>query len=210
MFRKAIVLLAMACTLCVRAAEDNVLLWWFNDPAIQELDGSSVHTADLVVRGGDYAGESANMVRIRAVDEDGNSVYLNMGPKSGVVREDWASGWMIPDDREVNRAGPGYADLSGLSLMGSDGSVAALTFIMELGYAEISDEGQLTDWVVMATGSDTLNNLRDKVVASELQYQGTFNWDGGTMVVPEPTSGMLVLIGGALLALRRRRKDLAA
>ena len=38
------------------------------------------------------------------------------------------------------------------------------------------------------------------------QTQDTSKWSGGGGDVPEPTSGLLLLVGGALLALRRKQK----
>ena len=47
-----------------------------------------------------------------------------------------------------------------------------------------------------------------KFVGSDFAQSGTTGWNtngGGTTPVPEPTSGLLLLVGGAMIALRRRR-----
>jgi len=201
----AAVLLLLACA---AHAEDNVLLWWFNDPDITEVDGSTIKTGDLVGRGA-VEGKTANLIRIKATDGKGDTVYLNLGSdpyldKDGTPCGGWLDGWAIPDLNDQWKAGPAYADLSGLNL-----SDTALTFAMEIGYAEFDADDNIVNWMVLAGGSDTLQTLVDggHIISTELSYQGSINWAGGGISVPEPSSGLLMLMGGALLALRRRRKN---
>lgn len=182
---------------CLAHAEDNVLLWWFDNPDITELDGSIVKAGTLEGRG-EAAGKDVNMVRISVTDTDGNKVYLNLGDSTS----GWLDGWELPDYLDQWKAGPSFADLSGLDL-----SDTSLVFAMEIGNAEFDAAYNITGWTIMAAGSNTLQELvaGGHIIATELSYQGSINWQAG-MSVPEPSSGLLVLIGGALLALRRRRK----
>ena len=48
-----------------------------------------------------------------------------------------------------------------------------------------------------------------KFVGSSFATTGATGWNtngGGSTDVPEPTSGLLLLIGGAMVALRRKQK----
>ena len=221
MFRtlRQILMLILACGMMIPVhAEDNVLLWFFNDPVIKDLDGTSYKMDNLPLRGAAAEAEANNLqklVRISAQDADGDKVYLDLAYKA--MPDAWFDGVIIPMTNPETggnlwKAGPGYADLSGLNL-GSPGAYnTALTFAMEIGFAEFDDDGNVANWIVAAYSTESLKDMIDggHIISSELSVQGSFDWDGGAFSVPEPTSGMLVLIGGALLALRRRRKDIAA
>lgn len=205
----AMIMLALACG---AHAEDNVLLWWFDDPNITELDGSKVKTGDLVGRG-EAAGKDVNLLRISVTDSNGDKIYLNLGEDPWVDSKGehggWIDGWELPaSDKYEGQwvAGPSMADLSGLNLRDT-----ALVFAMEIGNATFDADDNITSWTIMASGESTLEELiaGGHIIAQELSIEGGFNWQAG-MSVPEPSSGLLVLIGGALLALRRRRKDVAA
>ena len=209
MFKRltAAILLVLACA--ARGDQDNVLLWWFDDPEIAEVDGRApIHADDLVGRGGDAEGKGVNALRISVTDNEGHKVYLNLGSQSlaDTARNTWKSRMALPDADGDFWAGPGYADLAGLKL-----SNTGLMFAIELG--NYTQTGDVFNWVVLAgSAGSTLQELIDggHIISSELSCQGTYDWTASGYSVPEPSSGLLVLIGGALLALRRRRKDVAA
>lgn len=188
-------------------ASDNVLLWCFDDPIITDFDGTQYHAADLPGRG-EAEGLTPNLVRVSATDKDGNVVYLNLGESQEVCDQ---PGLMVPTYTvpPIWKAGPAYADISSV-VMGASWDDTSITFALELGHALIHEDGTW-DWVVMASTSETLRDLvaGGHIRSSELSVQGDVHWSPA-MSVPEPTSGLLVLIGGALLALRRKRKDCAA
>ena len=176
---------------------DNVLLWFFENPDVEQVDGSQVKASQIVGRGGEAEDKEINMLRISVTDADGNKTYLGLGDPTG----GYLDGWELPDYVGQWKAGPGYADISGLNL-----SETGLMFTMELGYAEFDDQNDDTKWIVLAVSkSQTVENLRSFIISSELSYQGSFDWDGGGFAVPEPSSGLMMVIGAALLALRRRR-----
>lgn len=216
MFKKltAAILLVLACA--ARGdqdnVQDNVLLWWFNDPEIAEVGGGNpIHAGDLVGRGGDAQGKTVNALRISVTDSDGNKVYLNLGSQSmdDTARDTWQSWMSLPDGDGDFYAGPGYADLKGLA--GLKLSNTGLKFAVELG--NYTQTGDVFNWIVLAgSAGSSLQDLIDggHIIASDLSYQGSIDWKAAGYSVPEPSSGLLVLIGGALLALRRRRKDVAA
>ena len=209
MFKRltAAILLVLACA--ARGDQDNVLLWWFDDPEIAEVGGGApIHAGELVGRGGDAQGKTVNALRISVTDNEGHKVYLNLGSQSmaDTARNTWKSWMALPDVGGNFWAGPGYADLAGLKL-----SETGFMFAIELG--NYTQTGDVFNWVVLAgSAGSTLQELISggHIIASELTYQGTLDWTASGYSVPEPSSGLLVLIGGALLALRRRRKDVAA
>ncbi len=57
----------------------------------------------------------------------------------------------------------------------------------------------LTDALYSLTNGGDLNPMQSPVSATPFNF--------GPHVVPEPSSGLMILVGGALLALRRRRKN---
>ena len=208
MFKKltAAILLVLACA--ARGDQDNVLLWWFEDPVIKEVGGGDIHAGALRGRGGDAQGKEVNALRISATDNEGHKVYLNLAsqPVDDTAAVTWQSWMSLPDVGGNFWAGPGYADLAGLKL-----SETGFMFAIELG--NYTQTGDVFNWVVLAgSAGSTLQDLISggHIIASDLSAQGSFNWQASGYSVPEPSSGLLVLIGGALLALRRRRKDVAA
>lgn len=202
----ASLLLLLACV--ARGDQENVLLWFFDDPEIEEVNGGgTVRAGTLVGRGGEAEGKTVNALRISATDSEGNKIYLNLADTAtDIPRTSWDSWYSLPDQMGDYCAGPGFADVSGLNM-----SDTGMLFMMELGNYSVNDG--VVNWIVLAgsQGSRLEDLLRDKnIVAEERSFQEGFNWEATGYAVPEPTSGLLVLIGGALLALRRKRKDAAA
>lgn len=93
--------------------------------------------------------------------------------------------------------GPYYTDISGLT--------TGYAFLMEL-----YSGGQRSEWMLSpvtladierAAGVGAFHvNLSDHDILEDIE-----GYNFASTMVPEPTSGLLILVGGALLALRRRR-----
>lgn len=143
-------------TLSLISMSDEVLLWMYNDQDIYDwADGNYYKANDLIGRG-DAIDKKVNAVRISTTGSNGEVVYLDLfDPVEGVTTEfvrmptDWGS-------EQVYWAGPAFAELAGLNL-----DDTGRTFAMEIGYA-MFDGDKLTEWIIMASGSDTYQNLREK------------------------------------------------
>ena len=64
-----------------------------------------------------------------------------------------------------------------------------------------------TDHVMLSDLTGSLYNLSNGGDLNPMQSPGATPYSFGSHVVPEPSSGLMMLVGGALLALRRKRKD---
>ena len=188
-------------------ADDFMILWWqVGDPGDESDNGVSLK--DVVVYGVNGAPPTTaydlgvNAARIRATSGD-TETYLSMlnptayaefliDPDDTIVRLDYNMDYMnVPtiwqaDITDFANGSPEYA------------------FVIELGNYENGD------WSTLAV-SETVS-YSDLVTSEAIaQSNGAYNpnyatpWVATSYVVPEPTSGMLILVGAALLALRRRR-----
>ena len=200
MLRRALKIAVMAGALgAVQAqASDYLLYWQVEDTAtITWFDGTELGTVS------DYTnrdGQQINMARaVSTTAADGMyTYYMDIGVTS--------------DTMEPTGDGAGTGPmLSYVGAFNSPTELAGLSFAIELGNWA---NGQ---WTTLATtGMISYNDLTVQSAAEGGTYiltadQGynlpTFTaWSPESYNVPEPSSGLLVLIGASLLALRRRRR----
>ena len=197
-FLSIIVLFAVACCVQVRAGDDmdNVMFWFLQDPEITEIGGSStVSIADLTGRG-EADGLKANAVRVTA--RSGDVFHWLQVVNEGESGGEWRQSLVIPDGEGDYYAGPAYANLVGLDL-----GDANLVFTIEIGNYTGGN------WYTLAV-SESWNVAQlkegDHIRSAQMDQYGWHYWTGGSYSVPEPSSGLLILIGAGLLALRRRRR----
>ena len=200
MLRRALKIAVMAGALgAVQAqASDYLLYWQVEDTAtITWFDGTELGTVS------DYTnrdGQQINMARaVSTTAADGMyTYYMDIGVTS--------------DTMEPTGDGAGTGPmLSYVGAFNSPTELAGLSFAIELGNWE---NGK---WTTLATtGTISYNDLTVQSAAEGGTYiltadQGynlpTFTaWSPESYNVPEPSSGLLMLIGASLLALRRRRR----
>ncbi len=180
--------------------EDNYLLWMVDaGTTIKEIDGTSVSIQDLTGRG-EGAGLQVNAVRVSMTDGSGATTYLNLGSYGSYSDPMWAPTVDLDEDGNVTgvdwNVGPAYANLSGVE------TSASTSFMIELGNYDSNGK-----WIILAVSQrETLSTLKSNgyVFSQEMDMQSMAPWKS-TYSVPEPTSGLLLLIGAGLLALRRRQ-----
>ena len=197
--------LAVALTAGVASAGDDVLYWMVDNSATVEKDGVTSSISSFF-ESYDAPDGSAFAARVRVTGgdiQDGQDVFLDLyipgygldegGGEYGVEFSEvggyWGAG--VPT---------GNQSPSGDFSAGSP----EYSFIVELGNIDSSD-----NWTTVATSAAaTYSSLADYI-------HQTFDMNPSSMAVwtptefaavPEPSSGLLVTIGLAVLALRRKRK----
>ena len=186
----SLMLLSM-CLVSRTGMAEEALLWCFNDPGIATLSGESVKAGAVV--GPD--GKTVNAIRMKAVDGDTSS-YLSLYAVDHGVLTSLGSALLLPGEGGTWTLDPLFAGL------GSGYDKAGVQFIIELG-AYYND-----DWTALAYSQ--LADISELRESGHIQPMSTtavpvIPWDGGAYSIPEPSGAMLLLLGGALLSLRRKR-----
>ena len=179
---------AFALALSCEAAGGGEVLWWMIGDNYESIIGTDAKTGETMTAG-DLGVTDA---RIGYEDASGNRTYLTLygiDDQGTVHALEGAAGVELPAEY--------FADLSGISDLG-------YSFVLELGHW---DNNQ---WI--NTSMEASATYQELVAGKHIS-----NWDNtaptyGTpwtpsnfSVVPEPSSGLMVLVGTALLMLRRKR-----
>lgn len=206
----AVVLLGMF------ANADEILLWMLEDPDIVGNFGVVTHISDprwdasyarvAVIKSGVEYEVSKGFAN------ETDAIYLTMynpdPPAGPIVDPETKIAQtfidLAPDGETLTgAAGPLYSLIEGLGAPGDGVRLA-----VELGNWVGEDQNT---WVVAATSSlwDYDESFHQQYVTSQVDTHVQTPWSPNAFSAPEPTSGLLVLIGGALLALRRRKNFIA-
>ena len=176
--------------------ESSVLLWMVDDNLVNEVSGAvaPVPVSELLSR---PDGQPVNYARVLAVKTDGSGtapIFLDLYAYSQGERFPAGDFTDVAD----GYAGPLWANVTGYE-------DPAWSFMIELGnFSETSDSEV---WTPMAYSERaTYEELARFIQRGETSDPPFTPWTGGSYTVPEPTSGLLMLFGGALLALRRQRQ----
>ena len=159
------------------SASDSYLYWMVN-------------TADTTP---DYSGYS--YARIKAVDggtETYLSIYeadfdqpLEVGGVSGVSQS------TVDDYADFGSSAGFYASLAGINL-------STASFIVEL----YNDDGK---FLAQSFNDGSYGTVSGMIYNGGISIPPAMPWKAGSFDVPEPSSGLLMLLGMAGLALRRRK-----
>lgn len=186
----------LAASVC-GAAEGGEVLWWLVGKDYQSLSGTTEDGTTMT------AGElGVTDARIRYTSDDGSSSgYLTMfgvNDDGSVTVYDGSAG--MGGEHGVGLPAGFFGDLSGLS-------GTSYSFTLELGnwangqWANTSMESESVSYSALANAGH-ISKWESTVPSSGYPWKPT-----SFTVVPEPASGIMVLVGGALLALRRKRRD---
>ena len=197
---------AAALTAGVASAGDDVLYWMVDNSATVEKDGVTTSISSFFENYGAPEG-SAFAARVRVTGgaiQDGQDVFLDLYiPGYGVDEGGGEYGVEFSDVGGYWGAGvpTGNQSPSGDFSAGTP----EYSFIVELGNIDASD-----NWTTVATSaSAAYSTLSDYI-------HETFDINPGQIAVwsptefsavPEPSSGLLMAVGLALLALRRKRAE---
>ena len=184
---------AFVATVSCSAAEGGEVLWWMIGSDYQTgISGTTKEGGAMT------AGElGVKDARIRYQDASGNTLgYLPLYALDGDNNVH-----VFPGNEGLGLPGSYFGDLSDLA-----GSLTAYSFVLELGNY---DEGS---WVHTSMESEaaSYNDLvANKHISEWRETTPTYGtpWKPTNFtVVPEPNSGLMLLVGGAFLVLRRRRR----
>ena len=195
---------AALLTVGVASAEEDVLYWMIDSSATVEKDGVTSSVSSFFDNYGAPA-NSAFAARVRVTGgniQEGQDVFLDLYiPGYGL--DEGGGAWGV----EFSTAGGYWGAGVPTGNQSPSGNYSAGTpefsFIVELGNIDSSD-----NWTTVATSAATAySDLGDYI-------HQTFDINPGQLAVwtptqftavPEPSGGLLTLMGVALLALRRRR-----
>ena len=196
---------AAALTAGVAFAGDDVLYWMVDNSATVEKDGvTSLISSFFESYDAPEGSAFAARVRVTGGDiQDGQDVFLDLYiPGSSV--DEGGGAWGV----EFSDAGGYWGAGVPTGNQSPSGDFSAGTpeysFIVELGNIDSSD-----NWTTVATSaSATYSSLGDYIHETfDINPGQIAVWTPTTFTapVPEPSSGLLMAVGLALLALRRKR-----
>ena len=194
----------------VSLAAERVLYWMVDDTATVTVDGTDVNIQDYLTA--DYVGSHDQgtyyAARIHVTGGDNVDVFLPLyTPGAGTY--DGSMGVEFWDNGAGWGAGVPTGNQSPLGIYAADTPEYAFTIeIGNVSWTE-ADGPSWIETVAVGTAPASYTALNDaKYVAENFDVNppaGQIWTPTAFTAAPEPSSGLLALIGGALLALRRRR-----
>lgn len=182
----------------VMVGRADVMLWMVDHPTITGGDGS-VYSIWEPVTGADGKSYLLNGARVAAKDAAGNVSYLSV--------YDTQTGQFDPSATVVGLNSEKPAVLPVWAGYLPD-DPTGWSFAIELGVIDIVDDDLV--WTgVASSGYETIASLQPYITANVVDMPGYVPWSPNAYNAPEPASGLLALVGAALLALRRRRPSRA-
>ncbi len=188
---KFILVAALAAPLCARA---STVLWFSVDVTAPVVTDTETYSVDTFIDAA--TGKGINAVRVR-VSGSGvpDDTFL-------MLYFDGGAGWESAEGLNIAElAGAQYqpADMSGYALSGN-------RFTLELGYIDMDDES--AEFTAFATAEASYDELlaRGYTSAGGVSVPSQTPWTPTYYVpVPEPSSALLLVLGAAVIASRRRR-----
>lgn len=204
------------------AFADEVLYWMVDNPTITDLYFESYKASEA----GDH-GKKIDYARVAAFKTEDladytsfdaakhasvDVVYLDLYYQDGEPPQWTVDHTLVPPndtaylkdgktDGEGTGAAHAYASLETLGNMDR----SALSFAIELGTWDPDASDPDAKWVLAAISETATYDQLTGYIDSQVGIQTQLAWTGGAYAAPEPTSGLLTLIGLALLGLKRKK-----
>ena len=195
-FKSLLMAAVVACGSLAFAEDAPVLYWMVSDPTIITPGGGTSTIGEYyspTVKDDQGNAAQVNAVRVAATG-GGETIFLDLSPSSS----DFSYGNITFVEPPDYKAGPMWADLSALA---ATGQYESFSFAIELGY--LNDD--FTEFSVLAVSeSAAYADLQKFISFNPADFPVTVPWTPTPYAVPEPSGAMLVLIGAALMALRRK------
>ena len=204
--RLALVAAALLTVGVSSAAENDVLYWMVDDSAsVKRTDGTTATISEYLASPDVAVSGSYNAARVRVTGggiQEGQDVFLDLYiPGYGV--DEGGGYWGVDFTDGSGYWGAGVP--TGNQSPSGDYSAGTpeFSFIVELGNIDSDD-----NWTTVATSAAAAySSLGDYIHETfDMNPGQTFVWNPTSFTaVPEPGSGILLAMGVAVLALRRRR-----
>ena len=195
MFRKfSCLALAALAFLSVNAAEDyGALLWMVSGDSTVNRFGT-IYTIEEFNAATSFKHGQIESARIAATPTAGGDVvYLYM--YDGTTPDPY---W---DSIDLEFDTPGKEDVTWASFAALDGDPADYSFAIELGY-------WTEDWTIWnieaLSDKQAYADLQNFISSSVIATPGYDPWNPGAYTIPEPSAGLMLLIGFGFLSLRRK------
>ena len=180
----------LVASLSCEAAEGGEVLWWMVGDDLDAITGTTKEGDTMTA---EQLGVTDARIRWENGSEKGYLTLYGLDANGQVYSLEGAGGAEVP--------AMFFGNLSDLA-----GDLTSYSFVLELGNWK---EGS---WVHTSMESEASYNqlVADKHISQWKETTPTYGtpWQPttGYTVVPEPSSGLMLLVGGAVLMLRRRRR----
>lgn len=206
--KKVLSVLCVGAAFAAAASDvgDSVLLWMVDTSDVVDDNGTSTTVGEFKSRGNPKPGDNdqnVNAARVRVFENGAalENAWLDLYFQDFEDRGKWKVDgthdlWFEEGQSYV---GPSWADFG----VYAD---SRYSFAIELGFLNGDDE-----WISMAYGEIVGYDKLDKFHTTDIVADPTYTpWTSAYSAhsVPEPSSGLLILMGSALLALKRRKSFL--
>ena len=201
---------------------DEVLYWMVDNPTITDLYFESYTASEAGAHGKtiDYARvaafKTADLADYTSFDADKRAsvdvIYLDLYYQEGEPPAWTVDHTLVPaNDTAYVSGGKTAGDDTGaahayasLETLGNvDRSL--LSFAIELGTWDPDASDPDAKWVLAAISETATYDQLHGYIDSQVGIQTQLAWTGGAYAAPEPTSGLLMVIGFAFLGLKRKK-----